>query len=146
MFYPLWLFLVVGIGLTECFTMDNQLIKDVIDFYNVTLLTVVYEENVEHNLDYSLCQSGGVICLGYVEQSLETIIVSLEVAMHSGDLKGLFFIGTNNAKLMRALNHEVFTKGQVIFMHINESDNIDIQGNLRLDNHITFYAPSDTGD
>lgn len=146
MFYTLLLFLGLGIGITESLVIDNQMIIDVVDFYNVTLLTVVYEEGAEDNLDFSLCLTGVVICLGYGEQNLEAINISLEVAMHYGDLTALFFIGINNVKLLRTLNHQIFTKSVVIFMHINESDNVDRQGNLRIDNHIIFYNTSGTGD
>ena len=143
MFYsPWWLFLGLGIGISESLRIDNQMIFDIVDFYSVTLLTVVYEEGYEHDLDYNLCQSGVVLCLGYSEQSLEEINNSLEVAIQNGDMKELFFIGTNNAELLRSLKHKIFTKGQVIFMHVNESDEVDGQGNLKIDNNIIFYGAS----
>ena len=145
MFFSVWLFLSFGIGIAESLSIENQLIIDVVDFYNVTLLRVVYEEGAEHNLNYSLCQNWVLLCIGYSEQSMEATINSLDVAMQNGDLTELFFIGTNNAKLLRTLNQKIFTKDQVIFMHSNESDSLD--SSLRIDNHIIFYAPSDmTGE
>ena len=145
MFYSHWFFLGLGIGITaESLAINSQLITDVVDLYNVTLLTMVYEEGEEHKLDYSLCQSGVVVCMIYSEDSLEALIISLEVAMQNGDLTTLFFIGTNT-KLLRTLNYQIFTKG-LVFIPVNESDSEDGQGILRLDSNVIFYAPSGMGD
>ena len=104
----------------------------------------MYDAIAEHNLDYSLCQNGVVVCLGYSEENLEAISTSLEVVMQSGDSTSLFFIGSISSRLLRTLNYGTFTK-QMVFMHINDSDSLDGHGVLKIDIYIIFYAPNGVG-
>ena len=81
MFSSIWLFMSLGFVLSKCAQIDNQLITDAVDFYSVKQLTIMYDTGAEHNFDYSLCQNGVAVCLGYSEENLEAISTSLEVAM-----------------------------------------------------------------